>query len=317
MGARNWFAAFPFVAAVAITSGVYAGVSGRLPEPLATHFGPGGQADGYTSAHGFLTVVLVALLVLGSGLGVLVHLRRTASGTRWAISAGWGSAALLGCPACLTLLANAGVTDAADVRLPAWQVVVTLAAPVLCGGLGRLLAGPDEQPALRGPSGPVRRLALARGETAGWSRTVSSPLMALVAVALLCASLVTGFTADWFVGVGLLGGALAVGALASVRVTVDRRGLALASTLVPYPFRRIPLDRVVEAVSRKIVPFADFGGWGYRTCPGRSGLVVRSGDGLVLRLAGGREFVVTVDDAATAAALFNTYLDRARARQGG
>ncbi|MFG2207319.1 DUF1648 domain-containing protein [Streptomyces sp. NPDC048638] len=314
---RNWLAAFPFVAALASFAGVYAAVFERLPEPLATHFRSDGRTDGYASVQGFLTGMLVMLLVLGVGLGVLVQLRRTAPGIRWSISAGWGVAALSGYLACLTLLVNAGVTDASEVRLPFWQVGVAMAAGVLCGGLGWLLAGPDERPAAHQPSGTERRLALGGGEAAGWSRCVSSPLMAAVSAVLLAAALAIGFTGDWMVGGGLLVGVVVVGAITSVRVTVDRRGLALAPMLLPYPFRRIALDRVEGATSRKVVPFTEFGGWGYRVRPGASGLVLRSGDGLVLRLANGREFVVTVDDAATAAALFNTYLDRARARQGG
>ncbi|MFI9052205.1 DUF1648 domain-containing protein [Streptomyces sp. NPDC053427] len=315
---RSWLAAFPFVASVASLGGIYAGTSDRLPEPLATHFhGLGGRADGYSSAHGFLTGSLLANLVLGIGLCVFVHLRRSAPGTRWSISGGWAVATLLGFLTATTLLANAGVTDAAEVRLPLWQPAVALAAAVLCGAVGWFLAGPDRRQPARRPVGDAQRLALAPGERAGWSRSVSSPLLVLMSVALLGASAAVGFTVDRLAGGVLFVSAPMVGALASVRVTVDRRGLALASTLVPYPFRRIPLDRVEEATSRKIVPLVDFGGWGYRVRPGRSGLVLRSGDGLVLRLTNGREFVVTVDDAATAAALVNTSLDRARARQGG
>ncbi|WP_053923947.1 hypothetical protein [Streptomyces chattanoogensis] len=310
---RNWLAAFPFIAAIATIAGVYAGVSGRLPEPLGTHFnGTGGHIDGYTSAHGFLTWNLVELLVLGIVLGVFVYLRRTAPGTRWVIALGWGLAAAFGYLSCVTLLINVDVTDAADVRLPLWRVAVGLAGALLCGALGWLLAGPDRRPSDRRPAGHAERLALGRGETAGWSRSVGSPLVAALAVVTLCAALVIGFLGDRLVAGSLLVAAVVIGAIASVRVTVDRRGLALASTLVPYPFRRIPLDRVEEATSRRVDPLTDFGGWGYRTCPGRSGLVLRSGDGLVLRLTNGREFVVTVDDAATAAALFNTCLDRAR-----
>ncbi|UQA98192.1 hypothetical protein [Streptomyces halobius] len=44
--------------------------------------------------------------------------------------------------------------------------------------------------------------------------------------------------------------------------------------------------------------------------PDRSGLLLRSAEGLVLRLVGGRESVVAVDDAATGAARFNAYPDR-------
>ncbi|MFL1430121.1 MULTISPECIES: hypothetical protein [unclassified Nocardiopsis] len=47
---------------------------------------------------------------------------------------------------------------------------------------------------------------------------------------------------------------------------------------------------------------------------GRVGLVLRRGEALMVERSGGRSFVVTVDDAATAAALLNTMAERARTR---
>ncbi|MEV0371776.1 DUF1648 domain-containing protein [Streptomyces sp. NPDC050636] len=312
---RPWTAVVPFLVVIVAIAGVLTQVSGRLPDPLATHFGADGRPNGYSSVRGFVTASLLVLLLLAVGSGVLAQLRRTAPVTRWVISAGWGSAAMLGLPVCLTLLGNAHAEDADAVRLPMWLVAVALGAAVLAGALGWLIAGPDARTAAAS-SGGAPRLALADGESARWSHTVSSPLLSLLGVLLLGAGLVLGFVDGWFTGAGLLVGALMIIAVASVRVTVDRRGLGLESTLLTYRFRRIPFDRVAEAVSREVATAAEFGGWGYRVCPDRTGLVLRSGEGLVLRLTSGREFVVTVDDAATGAALFNAYLDRVRAQQG-
>ncbi|WTW92220.1 hypothetical protein OG216_02020 [Streptomycetaceae bacterium NBC_01309] len=47
----------------------------------------------------------------------------------------------------------------------------------------------------------------------------------------------------------------------------------------------------------------DFGGWGYRMRPGRSGVILRSGEVLSLDPATGGTFVVTVADARTAASV--------------
>jgi hypothetical protein len=59
----------------------------------------------------------------------------------------------------------------------------------------------------------------------------------------------------------------------------------------------------------------EFGGWGYRVgTDGTVGIVVRTGEGLRIRRTGDRSLVVTVDDAATGAALLNTLADRARRR---
>ena len=58
--------------------------------------------------------------------------------------------------------------------------------------------------------------------------------------------------------------------------------------------------------------FSEFGGWGYRVRPGASGVVLHSGAALSVRLRGGREFVVTVADPETAAALLNGLIARAQ-----
>lgn len=312
---RTWLAPLPFLAAALAFAAGFAALGHRLPDPLATHFDARGHADDYTSVQGFLVVSLLALVALGAGSAALARSRRAAPGGRWVVAAGWATAAGLAVPVWVTLMANADVSDAAAVRIPLGQVVLVPVAALLAGAAGWLLAGPDPVPERPRP-GAAPRLPLRAGEAAGWSRTVSSPLLALVALLTLAGAVYTGLTAGWVAGGVLLLCAALSGLMASVRVTVDRRGLALAPALLPYPVRRIPLDRVAEATSREIAVFAEFGGWGYRVRPGRSGLVLRSGDGIVLRLTNGREFAVTVDDAATAAALFNTCLDRARSARG-
>ncbi|MFE1172415.1 DUF1648 domain-containing protein [Streptomyces sp. NPDC058773] len=315
--ARTWVAVIPFLVAIAAFAGVYVGVADRLPDPLASHFGGGGGVNDYSSVQGFLVGSLAVLLVLGCVFGLLVQLRVSAPDVPWLIAGCYATAAALGYALCMTLLANAGVADASAVRTSRWQMAVDLGVALLAGALGRLLAGSVPARPRRAP-GATPRLDLPDGTTAGWSRTISSTPLVALGVLLLAAGLVVGLLADWFSAAGLLLGGAAVLPLASVRVTVDRRGLALAPTLLPgrLRLRRIPLDRIAEAGSRRIACFAEFGGWGYRIRSGASGLVLRSGDGIVVRLTDGREFAVTVDDAATAAALLNTYTDRARAQQG-
>lgn len=315
---RPVIAGFPFVAAIVAVAAVYAALSTRLPDPLATHFGVDGRADGFSATRGFLTGCLVLLLVLGAGFGLLSRLRVPSAGTPWLIATGYATAAGLGYPLCLTLLGNADATAASAVRLPLWQVAVALPVALLAGALGRLLAGAAPRPPKPEPAA-APRLDLPAGTTAGWSRTVSSPPLVALGALMLCAGLVIVLVGDGLSGVPLLAGGAVVLAVTSVRVTVDRRGLTLAPTLLPsgIRFRHIPLDQVAEAASRQIVPSAEFGGWGYRMRSDRSGLVLRSGEGMVVLLTSGRQFMVTVDDAATAAALLNTYADRARSRQGG
>ncbi|WP_234442186.1 DUF1648 domain-containing protein [Streptomyces sp. NRRL S-1448] len=311
-------AAFPFVAALTTVVLVYAVVADRLPEPLATHFTTtGGRADGYGTAQDLLTVVLGLLVVFGAVFGALLQVRAFRPATPWLIAGGYATAAGVGYPGCLTLLANEGVADASAVRLPLWHLPVLLVVALAAGVLGRLLAGAP--PRLPHPeSGGEPRLDLPPGTAAGWSRTVSSPLMAVLGGVLFCAGLVLGVLVGWPALSLILAGVLVL-PFASVRVTVDRRGLTVAPTLLPsrLRIRRVPLDRIAQATGRPIAALREYGGWGYRIRSGGSGLILRSGDGIVVTLTGGRTFAVTVDDAATAAALLNTYADRARSQQGG
>ncbi|MFG2286623.1 DUF1648 domain-containing protein [Streptomyces sp. NPDC048595] len=312
-------AAFPFVVAAATATAVHASVSTRLPDPLATHFDETGRADGFSSTHGFLTGTLLALLALGVVFALLGEVPKLATAAPWVIATGYAVAAGLGYALCLTLLGNAGAADASAVRLPLWQVFLTLPVALLAGTLGYLLAGAAPGPPRR-PAGDAPRLDLPAGTAAGWSRTISSPPLMVLGALVLCGGLATGVLGSWFSCVILvLCGAVSL-AVTSVRVTVDRRGLTLAPALPQtfgIRFRRIGPDRVAQATSRRVDCFGEFGGWGYRVRGHGSGLVLRSGEGIVVRLTSGREFVVTVDDAATAAALLNTYADRARPRQGG
>ncbi|ANZ15726.1 Protein of unknown function (DUF1648) [Streptomyces noursei ATCC 11455] len=312
---RGWIAALPFILVTLILGACYAFVAGRLPERLATHFAVDGRPDGYSSPQDFLVDCLVGLLVLGVGLGLSVQRALPARAGRWTVATAYFTAVCLGGASVTILLGNARGGDPVELRLPAWQVAVMLGAGLVAGALGWLLAGAEPE-APRPQGGAVRRLDLPAGTRAGWSRTVSSPPMALLAAAMMCAGVLLGVFAGWVGGAVMLLGGLTVAVHCSVRVTVDRRGLSLTPTLLPVPLHRIPLAKVAEATSRRIGALAEYGGWGYRIQPGRSGLLLRSGEGMVLRLTSGREFVVTVDDSATAAALLNTYLDRHRSGEG-
>jgi len=54
-----------------------------------------------------------------------------------------------------------------------------------------------------------------------------------------------------------------------------------------------------------------WGGWGYRWAGrGRTGVIVRRGPGMLIRLRDGRRLAVTLDGATQAAGLVNDLLDR-------
>ncbi len=98
------------------------------------------------------------------------------------------------------------------------------------------------------------------------------------------------------------------------RVTAGPHGLQVTLSALGRPRKRVPITEIVEAGVTTVAPFADFGGWGYRLRGDATGIVLRAGPALQLRLADGGQLVVTVDDPETPAALLNSEIDRAHAR---
>jgi hypothetical protein len=104
-----------------------------------------------------------------------------------------------------------------------------------------------------------------------------------------------------------------------IRVSVDARGLRIRYGVLPWPVTSVPLDDIRRAERIDLAPL-EWGGWGYRGSRKafrRAAVVLRSGDAIKLQLTDGREFAVTVDDAATGAALLADLLDRAAAGSSG
>ncbi|MBL1100022.1 DUF1648 domain-containing protein [Streptomyces coffeae] len=313
---RAMVVASPFLLAWAGVLGIFAALADRLPDRLATHFGSSGHADGFTGPGAFLSVVTALFLVPGAVVGWLAFRSRTALGARRALVAvGYGTPAQLGCVFGLLLLANAdaGAAGSEPGELPLWQLAVSFAVGAAVGWVGWLLAGLDPA-SPSGDTDPGRgpRLPLAEGELASWTRTVGSPVLIGVggATAVLGGALALAAGPPAGLPPAAIGAVTAL--LSGCRVTVDRRGLTVTARFVARPRLRVPLERIERATSREFRAM-ELGGWGYRSAAGRSGLVLRSGEALCLRLAAtGKEFVVTVDDAATAAALLNTLAERGR-----
>jgi hypothetical protein len=66
----------------------------------------------------------------------------------------------------------------------------------------------------------------------------------------------------------------------------------------------IPLGDIREVNAVQVSPTAEFGGWGWRMDgTGRSGIIMRAGSAVQVTRASGKKFVVTVDDADTAASV--------------
>ncbi|KJY43597.1 hypothetical protein VR41_02500 [Streptomyces sp. NRRL B-1568] len=315
---RLLIALAPHALACAVFLAVFMARRDQLPDPLATHFSGAGHADGFTTAGAFLYQGLALMAVPGVLLAALAYALDARPG-RAATAVGYGVAGFLGSMLTSVVLDNAHAGSAERAHLALWEPAAALAVGAAAGAVGWLLAGRglpprDEAPVPLGPAAPS--LTLGKGESAAWTRSVASRPLRIAGLALLAAGGALVPLAGWGAGVSLFAGGPLVLLLSGARVTVDRHGLTANVPGLPRPRLRIPLARIETATSRHIDPLRDLGGWGYRAVPGRSGLAFRSGEALVARLTTGSEFVITVDDAATAAALLNALADRDHAETG-
>lgn len=298
------FAALPFLLALAAYAVALATWWGRLPDPLATHFSTTGSPDGWTDLTAFACIG--AGLLLASGVGWTALVRRRA------LWGAWATAGFTGTLMVLLLHDNLDATDARQIDSPLTNLALAAGAAGLAAlagwALSRLVPA-DDRPAAQAPDA-YDRLPLGPGEVAGWSRGTGSGTLTALGAAFVLAGLASLSLGPWPLAFLLLVVGVPGLALAQVRVTVDRRGLTVAPALTARPRIRVPLADVEAATVREVDPVTDFGGWGYRVRAHRTGLVLRSGEALVVRREGGREFAVTVPDARTAAALLNTLVAR-------
>lgn len=135
-------------------------------------------------------------------------------------------------------------------------------------------------------------------------------LAALVGAACLALGIELAIDSAWTSGivplvmsvVGCIAAGLLVlfGTLAFVHVAVkvDKDCLEVRCGHIGLPRRRIPLSNVAGAEFVARVTPRQWGGWGYRWRPEKgTAVVVRRGEGVVLRLWDGHTFTITVDNA--------------------
>ena len=205
--------------------------------------------------------------------------------------------------------------------VPVWGWAVTV-PPVLglCYLAGHLAAGPDAHVPATGqaPAGAAR-IPLGPADRVLWTRTVVSR-RGMIGVAILLAAAALQLVSPTNPGALTVAVMLVVAAVwsllcAHVRVRVDGSGVRVEQPLLRRALVSAPIEEVRQARATTLDPGRL--GWnehGVLRSPGVSGYrATRRGETLSLDLAGGREFLVTVPDAGTAAGLVNSELDRQRA----
>ncbi|MCD2443575.1 DUF1648 domain-containing protein [Agromyces sp. SYSU K20354] len=302
----------------------------EVPATVATHWSGDGGPDGFAPAW---TVPLFTA-VLGAGLAaifaamVLVPSRDGEWGPTHRLlgAVALGATTLLAVALTWSFGMQRGLDDAHD----APGVLLPLAVGVAAGLLASV-AGWFAQPNVvtSGGSGAtiqaVEALTLTPGERVVWVRTTTMSAAAMLAITAAIVALavgtialaVTGSPAWW----AMLATALVLLVLACAtfvfRVRVDRAGLTVRSA-IGVPRFHIPLGDIADAGVTTVRPTAEFGGWGVRVgLDGRFGIVLHSGEALQVARHDGRVFVVTVDDAATAAALLEALTARRVAPSAG
>jgi hypothetical protein len=305
----------------------------RLPERVADHWTFAGTANG-TAPRLVSFLALGALTLLGAGL-VWLGWAATRKSTR-----GGGPGHSAGVPevrAAATVRGRAAAAGTAAAMIPlglflmavsTGSVIMVAAANVGAGGLRAASVGAGVLPALLG--GPVllasfagyalRRyaglrtahsetgrssLGLRPGERAVWTGRARARWAWPTAVLLVVAGALVGtVTARWGLAVVLLAVGVITLGFTSVRVTVAARGVTVGYGPLGLRLTRIPLSRIASAAAVERTPFS-FGYRGSLLLFGAAAVVLRRGPALRLALRDGKTFLVTVDDAATGAALLN------------
>jgi hypothetical protein len=306
----------PPIAAAAASAAIILDLD--LPDRVAVHWGLDGVDR--LAGVGDLIAPMVVIVAISTALMLAVVLlfsrrARSALFDRSVVAV----SALIGFGVAFTSLGLAlvqvGVTDATTVSVGtslAASGIAFAAAAVIAVGLALLVPRNPVPPRVETDAAA---LPLGQTERASWTRSVAPSgvalgVLGLVALVVLVSSALAGVPVAVTIGILVLIGAV-VGLL-FWRVTVDARGIVVRSAL-GFPRFRVDAASVVAARAIDVSPLGQFGGYGIRVGAIGWGIIVRGGPAIEVERVGASPFIVTVDDAATAAALLTAVARRAHA----
>ena len=304
-------------ALVAAMVAVPAALWSRLPEEVADHWTAAGTANGTAPR---LTAFLVLGLLAIPGIGLIVFgwaatrrgagPARRAAGARplsWAlmIPLGLFIMAIAASAVIMVAVANLGGGGLRSASVGPAALVGTLGGPaLLAAGAGYLLRRHGVLGAVDNEA-PRSSLGLRAGERAVWSGRAQASWAWLTGLLLVAVgALVGAVTAQWVPAGVLLAAGVLLLQFVTVRVRVAARGVTVGYGPLGLRMTRIPLPRIAAAEAVQRGQFA-FGYRGSLLLFGAAAVIVRPGPALRLTLRDGKTFLVTVDDAATGAALLN------------
>ncbi len=277
----------------------------RFPGDVATHWGADGAPDQWQS---FNSAVITALVGM-----VLVPLFMIAVGIALKATTSMGGFAV-GMSGFLAFLMVGSLWIQRDGNTSEPRIgpllLLGLGAGVVLGVLVGVMLAKVGEPDKRG-DGPAPTPAMplsgsADLEWTGRTRVAGGAVVFIVilTLALIGVAAVIAIQDPWmglFLGlVGLLVPA-SLG-LAAAGIRIDERGVQ-TRRLGRIALVNVPLHEITGAGTREIHALGDFGGWGYRaSLDGSSqGLVLASGEALVVQRGERKDMVIVCDDATTAA----------------
>ncbi|MPV50737.1 DUF1648 domain-containing protein [Pseudactinotalea sp. HY160] len=288
-----------------------------LPDTVALHWGPNG-VDRVGSLAELMTLNSV---LIGVGVVVMFPLvllfGRSALTRRMIVGLSAGMLTMF-CGLFLVQVAGQrGLTDPYAATTAGGAIALSIGVALALGIVAAALAGADPaRPATAPVPAGAARIELTDDARAAWSgqATMRRPgLLAMMGLIPMAVGLAVGVsTSNWWLLLPMAGVAALLLGFLSFTVQVDSAGIVARSS-IGLRVLHVPADEVLAASVTQVRPFAEFGGWGIRTnVHGTTGLVTRKGEAIRIERTGGRSAVLTVDDAATAAALLNTVAARAR-----
>ncbi|MBD3942387.1 DUF1648 domain-containing protein [Microbacterium sp. NEAU-LLC] len=299
----------------------------QLPATVAVHWNAAGEADGFAPAwtQPLMTVLFGLGLPLLMAFTSLGGLRRGDRGPTYRLMGASAAAvsALVTVALTGTLVMQVGLDDASQAPTVWAPLVASLVVAAVVGVVAWFLQPRTES--MDAATRPVAPLALGPHERVLWMRTIAMTTGAAVLIVAAVLLVAVGAVVAWVTGAEpaiawLLTGVAVIlvffaATTLAFHVRVDDSGLQVVSVL-GFPRFRVPLGDVDSAAHVLVNPMGEFGGWGMRIAPQgrRFGIVLRTGEALEVTRRNGRRFVVTVDDAATAAALLEALVQRSAAR---
>lgn len=310
------------VALVALGVAVQLVLLPQMPETIAIHWNGAGVADGFAPAW---TQPLMTV-VFGLGIPALIAftslpgLRRGERGATYRLMGATAAAT----SALMTVLFTWTFVAQVDGAVPAvWPALIASFGTAIVVGVIAWFVQPNEAWHTSHPQ-PAAPLDIADDERVAWLRTASMAPAAAIGITVAVLGVVACTIGAWVAGadVAIVWALIAVTAVTlslaaatvAFHVRVDGGGLRVTSVL-GIPRFHDPLSDVESAARVEVNPMGEFGGWGLRLSTGRRfGVVLRSGEAIEVLRRSGKRFVVTVDDAATGAALLEALVARAAAR---